>query len=128
MAKILLIESDRVLAKHISHTLTAGGHSVAWALDPQTAISLADDTAPELVLTDLLLAGRSGVEFIYEFVSYPEWAGVPFILLSSVPEAEVNIDGSGLAEINVKKFIYKPHSSLKQIAGAVDYALGVTVA
>lgn len=125
MAKVLLIESDCQLARNLTQALFAGEHEVMWALEPQEAICLADATTPEVVITDLLLAGRTGIEFIYEFVSYPEWADIPVILLSSVPEAEVNTNGNTITEINIQKFIYKPHGSLKQVVEAVNHALSL---
>ncbi len=126
MARALILESDKVLALGIASALKTKGHVVDWAVEPQAAISAADKNTPDVVVMDLLLAGRSGVEFLYEFVSYPEWQTVPVVLLASVPEHEVNVHGDGFAQLNVKKYLYKPHASIAQIMDAVDYATKVT--
>jgi DNA-binding response OmpR family regulator len=74
MANILLIETDRLLAKNLSKYLTKFGHEVSWHVEPQAAMDSADQKCPDVIVLDLLLANsRSGIEFLYEFRSYPEW-------------------------------------------------------
>lgn len=122
MPRVLLLESDKVLAHIVTRALHQAGYDFDHATDPQGAISLADANTPDVVLMDLMLANRSGIEFLYEFVSYPEWQSVPIVLLASVPETEVNVGGEGFSQLNIKKYLYKPHSSITQIVEAVKYA------
>lgn len=123
MSNILLIEPDHVLASNLRLALERAGHQLSWAVDAQTAISQADADTPSLVISDLFLAGRSGIEFLYEFRSYPEWQQVPVILLSSLPEGEVNLQSSGFLQLGIAKYFYKPQATLAQIVGAAQLAL-----
>lgn len=125
MTRVLLIESNQVLADTIARYLESHRLVVDVAKEPQAAITKADANRPDVVLLDLLLAERSGIEFLYEFVSYPDWQGVPVVLLSSVPEHEVNIAGEGFAQCNIHKFIYKPQANLASIYEAVKYCLSL---
>lgn len=118
MAKILLLEPDHILAKNTQAGLKHAGHKVIWAPDAQSAISRVDELTPDLIISDLLLAGRSGIEFLYELRSYPEWQAVPVILLSSLPQTEVDLHGSGFLQLNIAKYFYKPHTSLAQLVQA----------
>lgn len=116
---ILLIETDHVLAKNIRGALVGEGYEVEWLVDPQTAVISCDAYTPEVIMLDLLMAGRSGVEFMYEFRSYPEWLGIPVIILSSLPAEDAGINSEGFAQLDVVRFFYKPSVSLREIVEAV---------
>lgn len=122
MSKILLLESDKILADNLARFLRARGHSVQWAAEPQAAIEAADRRQPDIVVMDLVLGGHSGIEFLYELRSYPEWEDLPVIILSSLSEKEFLADSASLAHIAVAGFYYKPRTSLDEVAKAVKNA------
>lgn len=123
MAHILLIESDRVLAQNISAHLNLKGHSIDWQVSPQDAITSADKKIPDIVIMDLLLAARSGIEFLYEFRSYPDWATLPVIVLSSVPVQDLGVSISHIEDLGVAAFHYKHATPLSSLSYAIDQAL-----
>lgn len=126
MPKILLIESDGILAQATTKALASVGHEVDWHSDPQIATDSADKKCPDLVILDLMLAGRSGVEFLYEFRSYPEWRDLPVIIYSSI-ELEAFYQGSfGFRELGISHYHYKPTTTLAQLIESVNQALQVT--
>ena len=95
MARILFIEPDYLLGANAKNILKRAGHSVDWHVDPQAAMDSADAAHPDIIILDLLLAGRSGIEFLYELRSYPEWAKLPVIIYSNVPAEEFSGAGVG---------------------------------
>lgn len=119
--RILLIEADRILARNVSSYLNGRGYRVDWQVNPQSAIQSADTNPPDLIILDLLLAGRNGVEFLYEFRSYPDWQEVPVIIFSSVPESE--IDSVSFEHLDIKAFHYKLTAALNDLALSVDRVL-----
>ncbi|MDP9129325.1 MAG: response regulator [Candidatus Binatota bacterium] len=126
MARVLLIEPDRVLAETYSKALTAAGHQVVTRAGAQAAITAADQAQPDLVILELQLVGHSGIEFLYEFRSYPEWQAVPVLVHSSVPPAEFAGNRQLLEqELGVNDYLYKPRTSLRQLAAAVEVGLAV---
>lgn len=116
MAAVLLIEPDRLLADSYTRSLTAAGHDVLWSDGAQSAINTADRKRPDVVVIELQLAGHSGVEFLYEFRSYPEWDNVPVIILSQVPVADSGLTPKTRHDLHIVKYLYKPETSLKQLA------------
>lgn len=120
MGHILFIEPDRLLAKNVRAALKRAGHSVDWTVEPQAAINLADARAPDLIFLDLLLANRSGIEFLYELRSYPEWQNIPALVLSSLPEREIDTREDILSLLNIKEVLYKPTTSLDDITSAAE--------
>ncbi|MEX1995296.1 MAG: response regulator [Candidatus Saccharimonadales bacterium] len=123
MSNILLIETDKLLAQNIQQILEAQGHSVDWQVEPQEAITRADTTKPDLVILDLILAERSGIEFLYEFRSYPDWQALPAIIFTNIPAEELQACAEGFSQLNVVEVLYKPTTSLKKLANTVDQAL-----
>jgi DNA-binding response OmpR family regulator len=123
MARILMVETDKLIADNLSCYLEKSGHQVDWQLDLQAAINSADRQRPDLVLLDLMLCGRSGVEFLYEFRSYPDWQNVPVVLFSNISIRDLGTSTSGFNELNISAYHYKPTTSLAQLAHSIDFVV-----
>ena len=112
MAQILLIEPDKILAGHIRDYFADANHKVAAHNDLQQAIAAVDRTQPSLVILELQLAGRSGIEFLYEFRSYPDLQTVPIIIYSSLKQEEIAAYGGVFRDLGVSDILYKPEARL----------------
>ncbi len=126
MAEILLIEPDRLLAESYVQALQAAGHEVNAASSAQAAILAADAIQPDLVILELQLVEHSGIEFLYEFRSYPDWQHVPVVIHTTVPPAEFNDSWQLLRdELGVRDYLYKLHTPLKRLTASVSQNLPV---
>ncbi len=119
MAHVLIIESDRILADNLGVLLKRAGHSFDWQRDPQAAVDSADKKIPDVVILDLILARRSGVEFLNEFRSYPEWQHLPVIIYSDISPEEFNLSGS-FAQFGVVAYHRKSHSRMRDVINSVQ--------
>jgi DNA-binding response OmpR family regulator len=115
MRNVLLLEPDGLLADSISRYFAGADYKVQAHSDPQAAVTQADKQRPDVVITELQLAGRSGVEFLYEFRSYPEWQGVPVIIFTSLHSEDISAYQNVFSELNIQAYLYKPATSLKQL-------------
>lgn len=118
--KILLIEPDVTLAKVYQTALERAGHSVAHTTQAQTAIQLADEVTPDVVVLELQLAQHNGIEFVYEFRSYTEWQTIPIILLTMVPPHALAITPEMLELYHIVRCLYKPATKLNQLIEAIE--------
>lgn len=116
MSRVLLIEPDSVLASSVGRFLHIKKHQVVWKPDPQSAINAADRLHPEVVVLDLSLGSHNGIEFLYEFRSYPEWHNIPVILYNSHGQQEVEGLEEAFLELGVKAVLHKPLTTLAQLA------------
>lgn len=123
MAHVILIEPDKLLAINVATALKRRGHSVDWQVEPQAATDSADKRHPDIVILDLLLAGRSGVEFLYELRSYPEWLELPVVIFSDVSPAELGASVGGFDQLNISAFHHKAVTSLAQLTDTVELLL-----
>lgn len=124
--KILLLEPNRLLAQQYNAYLTKQGYKVLWRADAQTGITAADDFKPDLVIVELLLAGHSGVEFLYEFRSYSDWLSVPAIVLSAATKSSAGISTAILTKLGVRAYLYKPETPLQKLGLVVQRLLAIT--
>jgi DNA-binding response OmpR family regulator len=120
MAKILLIDDDEMLRRVLSKALAHAGHTVVQAADGQQGIELARVTGVDLVITDLVMPVREGVETILHLRR--EKPALPIIAISG--------DGSNsklyleiAAKIGAKRIMPKPFTPPELLA-LVDEVLG----
>lgn len=126
MANVLLIEPDRLLAETFYRAFTAAGHEVLVCASAQSAVFAADAVKPDAVVLELQLIEHSGIEFLYEFRSYPEWQNVPVILHTNVPPSEFLHSGEILKkELGVGIYLYKPLTGLRQLLRSLHEQLSV---
>ena len=123
MAQILLIEPDFILTNLYKTGLETVGHKVVTVTSAQSAISAADKVRPEVVILELQLIDHSGIEFLYEFRSYPEWQDIPALVLSTIPMAEFSGSHDLLvSELGVRSYHYKPRTSITNLLASVEQA------
>ncbi len=115
-----MVEPDKVLADTYKGFLESKGYQLLVAAGAQTAITLADQKTPDLVILELQLIEHSGIEFLYEFRSYKEWQKIPIIIHSQVPSREFKGSQDLLKnELGVDIYLYKPQTSLKTLLDRV---------
>ena len=87
-AQILVIEDDQAIRGVIRSTLEGAGYRVAEAGNCARGLVEAGTRKPDLVILDLGLPDRDGVEFIREMRS---WSTKPIIVLSARTEEEQKV-------------------------------------
>jgi DNA-binding response OmpR family regulator len=123
MAVILLLETDRQLAKNMQAYFSRAGHQLSYYADPQAAVMGADTSRPDIVILDLFLASRSGIEFLYELRSYPEWQTIPVIITGRLPADELGAYQESFKELGVSKYLPKQTTSLDQFLAEAERTL-----
>lgn len=90
MAKVLVAEDEPALLESFRELVTGLGHECIPALDGNQALDLARSRQPDLVVTDVMMPGKTGVELIRALRSDSVLSDVPVIMLSAgrPPEAD----------------------------------------
>jgi DNA-binding response OmpR family regulator len=105
MAKILLIDDDELLRRVLSKALEYAGHTIIQAADGQQGIELARATGVELVITDLVMPVREGVETILQLRR--ERPALPIIAISG-DHSNSKLYLEIAAKIGAKRILSKP--------------------
>ncbi len=80
MARVLLIDDDDALRRMLTLTLTRHGHEVVEAGDGEAGLALHRDHPVDVVVTDIIMPARDGIEAIIA-LQRPDWR-VPVIAMS----------------------------------------------
>ena len=108
--KILIVDDDNNIAELISLYLTKECFETMIAGDGETALTLADSFAPNLILLDLMLPGIDGYQVCREI---RHTSDVPIIMLSAKGETFDKVLG---LELGADDYIIKPFDSKELVA------------
>jgi two-component system, chemotaxis family, chemotaxis protein CheY len=86
MAHILMIDDDEVLRATIRKVLERAGHRVTEAENGDVGMRIVQGETPDLVITDLLMPEKEGIETIQELrEGFPE---IPIVAVSGAGGVE----------------------------------------
>ncbi|MDP2647804.1 MAG: response regulator [Candidatus Yanofskybacteria bacterium] len=86
--KIVLIEDDEILSKVLFTEFSDAGFKVSQAFDGETGLELVRTKHPDLVLLDVILPKKLGLEVLEELKKSPDTRGIPVIILTLLSEDE----------------------------------------
>lgn len=86
MKKILFIEDEQAVQKTFGEILSNAGYKVINALNGEIGLSLAKKEKPDLVLLDLILPQKHGIEVLNELKKDKETKDIPIIVLTNIEE------------------------------------------
>lgn len=102
--KILIIEDDELVVKILKFILNKEGYQLSVIKDGLSAVEQIHSINPDMVITDLLLPYKSGLEVI-RFVK-ENFEKIPIIVLSALGEEEHSV--SEVFKLGADDFIAKP--------------------
>jgi signal transduction histidine kinase len=109
---VLIVEDEELLAKAIAATLDLEGLHAIVAYDGDQALALAQNLRPDLVLLDVMLPGRTGIEVCATLKTGADTASIPVILLTA--KGEKGDRALGLAA-GADAYVVKPFSPMQLI-------------
>ncbi len=110
MKAILVVEDDPNIARLIRDYLHQAGFRVLLAADGNRALALAAEATPDLVVLDLGLPGRDGLDVMREL---RRGSGVPIIVVTARGEETDRIVG---LELGADDYVVKPFSPKELVA------------
>lgn len=116
MATVLVADDDLSVRTVMTLVLKRLGHEVLEAADGEDALALAREHLVELVLTDLLMPRRTGLELAKALASEPRLAQIP-VILASATDADLAAADAGCL------FLSKPFH-VHELERVVAEALG----
>jgi CheY-like chemotaxis protein len=105
---ILVVDDEPSFCSVLSEILRSFGFVVQQAHDALHAIELLQKTAPDLILTDVMMPGMDGLEFIRHIRSDPKKSSIPTIVISAKARAE---DIQASKEAGADACLVKPFSA-----------------
>ncbi len=125
--RVLIIEDDKMLAEMYRDGFEAAKHKVISAHGAQDALNKLDLAEVDLILLDLILPGRSGIEVIHELNSYKDWQKIPIILMTDNHPSTFKIAKKDLAKYSVEKIIFKQKTTPREVVKLAEEIAGESV-
>jgi CheY-like chemotaxis protein len=119
-ATILVCDNEAPLRALIRATLDQEGYTIVEARDGDESLELARRAAPDLVLLDVTMPRRSGLEVLRELRGDPKLAQTPVIMLTARAQA---VDRKAAEAGGADRFLAKPFSPAR-LAELVEDLLG----
>lgn len=88
MSKILVIEDNPTILDNLQELLEAEGYEASVALGGEEGVRLAQYEHPDLILCDMKMPGKDGIEVLSELRSYRETTLIPFVFLTGHADKE----------------------------------------
>ncbi len=92
-AKLLLVDDERKNLDVLIGVLEPKGYHIAIALEGETALDIARQVAPDLILLDVMMPGLDGFETCRRLKADPETQDIPVVFLTAKVETEDIVKG-----------------------------------
>ena len=120
--RILLADDNADMRDYVRRLLTQRGHSVESVADGAAALRAARESKPDLILSDVMMPGMSGLELVQALRSDRAVAATPIILLSARAGEEARIEGM---QAGADDYLTKPFSA-RELLIRVETRLSLT--
>jgi len=115
--KVLLIEDEPNIIEAVSFILKRDGWIVATHADGTTAMSAIERHAPDVVVLDVMLPGRSGFDVLQELREAPATKDMPVLMLTARGQSK---DRDMALRLGASRFMTKPFSNKEVLACIQD--------
>jgi two-component system response regulator BaeR len=109
-ARLLIVEDEPKLAALMTRYLEAGGYQTATLADGRLVVPQVREARPDLILLDLMLPGRDGIEICRELRTFSD---VPIVIVTARVE---EIDRLLGLELGADDYVCKPFSPRELVA------------
>jgi two-component system, OmpR family, KDP operon response regulator KdpE len=108
--RILIIDDEAQITRVLRTALSAQGYDVRIANDPQEGLLLFEDWEPDLIVTDLMMPGISGIEVCQQI---RKKTSIPIIVLSVRDQERSKIEA---LDAGADDYVTKPFSIQELLA------------
>ena len=117
---VLVVEDDPVIIDLLTLTLELEGWTVLRAKDAVSALDVARAEVPDIVVSDVMMPGRSGLDLIADLAADEATAAVPVILLSARALAAEVAEGLSAGAVDYVTTPFDPDDLIERIQRVLD--------
>jgi DNA-binding response OmpR family regulator len=117
--KVLVCDNEEALRVLVRGALELGDYEILEARDGDQSLELARKFEPDLIVLDMMMPGRSGLEVLADLRAEQRFVETPVIMLTARAQAA---DRAAALEAGATRFLPKPFSPL-ELASTVEELL-----
>ena len=116
---VLVCDNEEPLRALVTAALDGNGYRIVEARDGEESLALARAERPDVIVLDMMMPGRSGLEVLAELRRDPAFEKTRVLMLTARAQA---IDRTAAGEAGADRFVPKPFSPL-ELAATVEELL-----
>lgn len=101
---ILLVDDNKSIRQYL-HQLFERAFLVYEAENGESGLAMAQQTMPDMIISDVIMGGMTGVEMCRAIKAHPDLSHIPVILLTATTASELKLKG---LECGADDYITKP--------------------
>ncbi|MBD3662897.1 response regulator transcription factor [Sulfitobacter aestuariivivens] len=109
---VVLVEDELNIAEAIRFLLSQDGWRVQTLANGDSAMEVIRNNAPDLVMLDVMLPGKSGFEILHDLRSDPAFENLPVLMLTARGQSR---DREMAEKAGVSRFMTKPFSNAEML-------------
>jgi len=117
--RVLVCDNEEALRALVRGALDLGDYEIVEARDGDESLDLARSCDPDLIVLDMMMPGRTGLEVLAELRRDARYSETPVIMLTARTQAQ---DRQAAVDAGVSRFLPKPFSPL-ELASVVEELL-----
>lgn len=106
--KVMIVEDEPYIVESLEFILTRDGFTVVSHGDGATALSMIVDAAPDILILDAMLPGKTGFDLLREIRNTASVQGLPVLMLTAKGQKR---DLEVAVESGANEFMTKPFSN-----------------
>ncbi|MAC81443.1 MAG: two-component system response regulator [Rhodobacteraceae bacterium] len=114
---VLLIEDEPNIIEAIRFLLARDGWRVDTHADGSDAVEVIRKVAPDLVVLDMMLPGKSGMDILTDLRAIPDFQALPVLMLTARGQSR---DRDMAERAGVSRFMTKPFSNAEVLSAVRD--------
>jgi DNA-binding response OmpR family regulator len=119
--RILIVDDESDIRKLLKVRLELAGFDCREAGNGEEALRLVREFKPSLIILDLVMPGKDGLQTYKDFKSYPDTRNVPIIVYTA--QSPDMIAEKGFEAMEIVDFVLKPFDS-KALIYLIENTLG----
>ena len=117
---VLVVEDDPVIIDLLTLTMELEGWTVLRAKDAVSALEIARSERPDVVVSDVMMPGRSGLDLIADLAADDLTAAIPVLLLSARALPAEVAEGLSAGAVDYVTKPFDPDDLVTRVARALD--------
>jgi CheY-like chemotaxis protein len=118
--KILLVEDDVFMIELLAKDLASAGYEVVVAKNGNEGVKKFEESAPDVVLLDILLPDQNGFETLRQIRRHPGGPAAKVMILSNIAEGP---DREEAKRLGVTEYLVKANFTLQEIVKKIQEVL-----
>ena len=115
--RVLLIEDEPNITEAIRFLLSRDGWQVETHADGSDAVDVVVSSAPDLLILDVMLPGKSGMDILRELRERDDMQALPVLMLTARGQSR---DRDMAEKAGVSRFMTKPFSNAEVLTAVRD--------